>query len=162
VNFTKRYLNRGAAAFLLTLAASALAACGSGSDNTSSTIPIMTMSNSGSCNKLSPKIGQIAVLSTKSHGVSGKARVVDDCTIEITNFTYDGGGLPDVFVYGGKARNYAVGFPIGPNLFGKAQANATIVLTLKDKELDNLDGISIWCVRAGVSFGDGVFAASVP
>jgi len=25
--------------------------------------------------------------------------------------------------------------------------------------LDDLDGVSVWCVPAGVSFGDGLFAA---
>jgi hypothetical protein len=141
------------------LSALALSACGGGSDSTAAASNTSANSLNTSCTKLSPKIGQVATLSTRAHGVSGKARIVDDCTIEITNFNYDGGGLPDVFVYGAKAANYASGFAIGPNLFGKAQSNATIVLTLKEKDLDNLDGISIWCVRASANFGDGLFVA---
>jgi Electron transfer DM13 len=136
-----------------------LSACGGGSDAPTTTAQNTAVTNGAACTKLSPKVGQIATLSTKAHGVSGKARIVDDCTIEITNFNYDGGGLPDVFVYGAKAKNYAAGFAIGTNLFGKSQTNATLVLTLKDKEIDNLDGISIWCVRAGANFGDGTFVA---
>ena len=84
--------------------------------------------------------------------------VVDSCTLQITNFNYDGGGLPDVFVYGAKARNYASGFPIGTNLFGKPVVNGTVRVALKEGDLDKLDGVSIWCVRAGANFGDGLFA----
>jgi hypothetical protein len=135
-----------------------VAACGGGSDPVTAPVAAAPVSNAATtCTKLSPKIGQTATLSTRSHGVTGTAKVVDDCTIEITNFNYDGGGLPDVFFYGAKSSNYANGFAIGENQFGKKQTNSAIKLTLKDKELDNLDGISLWCVRAGVSFGDGLF-----
>jgi Electron transfer DM13 len=140
-----------------------IAACGGGSDPPANLTPMVSMDaaplpNAGaSCTKTSPKIGQVATLSTRGHGVSGQARVIDDCTIELTNFNFDGGGLPDVFVYGAKGAAYSTGFAIGGNLFGKPQTNSTILLTLKDKEIDNLDGISIWCVRASVSFGDGIF-----
>jgi Electron transfer DM13 len=109
------------------------------------------------CTKSNAKVGRSAVLVTKGHGVTGTATVIDDCTIEIKNFSYDGGGLPDVFVYGGKGGDYKAGFPIGPNLFGTRRTNETIQVTLKVGELDALDGISIWCVGAGVSFGDGLF-----
>lgn len=110
------------------------------------------------CTQSNPKVGTIANLQTRSHAVSGQAKVLDDCTIEIVNFNYDGGGLPDVFVYGATAGAYASGFAIGPNLFGEVKTNATLILKLKDGDLDKLDGISIWCVRAAVSFGDGRFA----
>jgi hypothetical protein len=133
-----------------------LAGCGGGGDS--------TIGGNGSlstalqtCAKTNAKVGQTAVLSTRSHLVSGTATVLDDCTIEIKNFTYDGLGLPDVFVYGGKAGNYAAGFPIGNNLFGTRRTNETIRVTLKTGDLDKLDGISIWCIGAGVSFGDGLF-----
>jgi hypothetical protein len=98
-------------------------------------------------------------LRTVQHGVSGMVKVLDNCTLQITNFNYDGGGLPDVFVYGGKGGDYAAGFAIGPNLFGTPVVNGTVLLPLKDGDLDKLDGVSIWCVRARVNFGDGLFAA---
>jgi Electron transfer DM13 len=133
-------------------------ACGGGSGPVSAPAVATPITNAApTCTKLSPKIGQTATLSTRSHGVTGTAKVVDDCTIEISNFNYDGGGLPDVFFYGAKSSNYSAGFAIGENQFGKKQANSAVKLTLKDKELDNIDGISLWCVRAGVSFGDGLF-----
>jgi hypothetical protein len=91
--------------------------------------------------------------------VSGVARIVDNCTIEVTAFNYDGGGLPDVFFYGGVNNDYRNGFPIGANLFGRPMVNATVTLTLRDGDLDRMDGISVWCVRANANFGDGKFAA---
>lgn len=110
------------------------------------------------CDKTNAKVGQVANLSTRSHGVSGKATVIDNCTIEIRNFSYDGGGLSKVFVYGGKAGNYVAGFPIGINLRGTAFANQTLTVRLNPGDLDKLDGISIWCSDANANFGDGRFA----
>ena len=107
--------------------------------------------------KTSAKVGKTLNLSTRAHGVSGTATVVDDCTIELSNFNYDGGGLPDVYVWGAKGGNYSSGFRIGSNLFGTPRSNATVTVTLKPGDIDNLDGISIWCERARVSFGDGLF-----
>ncbi len=110
------------------------------------------------CDKTHPKVGQVATLSTRSHGVSGKATVIDNCTLEIRNFSYDGLGLSRVFVYGGVGGNYAAGFPIGPNLRGTVFANQTLTVTLAAGDLDKLDGISIWCTDANANFGDGKFA----
>jgi hypothetical protein len=119
--------------------------------------PVGAIPPAAACTKSNAKVGRSAVLVTEAHGVTGTATVIDDCTIEIKNFSYDGGGLPDVFVYGGKGGNYSSGFAVGPNLFGTRRTNETIQVTLPTGALDALDGISIWCVRAGVSFGDGLF-----
>ena len=135
----------------------ALFGCGSGTGTPSVPAQSAILAGSQTCGKTSVKIGQIATLQTRAHGVTGTAKVIDNCTIEVSNFNYDGGGLPDVFAYGGKAGNYAAGFAIGKNLFGTKATNGAVTLTLKDGDLDNLDGLSIWCVRAGVSFGDGLF-----
>jgi Electron transfer DM13 len=139
-----------------TLAVIAFSISGCGSESASSTSSAQTTPTQV-CTKSNAKVGKTATLSTKAHGVSGIATVIDDCTIEIKNFNYDGGGLPDVFVYGAKASNYASGFPIGTNLFGTRRTNETLRITLKTGDLDGLDGISIWCVRAGANFGDGLF-----
>ena len=117
-------------------------------------VPVM----GASCEKTNPRVGQVATLSMLAHGVSGKATVVDNCTIEIRNFNYDGGGLSKVFVYGGKASNYVAGFPIGNNLRGTSFANQTLTVTLNMGDLDKLDGISIWCADANANFGAGLFA----
>jgi Electron transfer DM13 len=135
----------------------ALYGCGSGTGTPSAPAQAAVQVGGQTCAKTSAKIGQVATLQTRAHGVTGTAKVIDNCTIEMSNFNYDGGGLPDVFAYGGKAGNYAAGFAIGKNLFGTKVTNGSITLTLKDGDLDNLDGLSVWCVRAGVSFGDGLF-----
>jgi Electron transfer DM13 len=103
------------------------------------------------------KVGKTAALSTRSHLVSGQVRVVDSCTLEITNFNYDGGGLSKVQVYGGLAGNFVAGFPIGPNLKGTVYTGQTLRVTLNAGDIDKLDGISIWCIDANANFGDARF-----
>ena len=105
----------------------------------------------------SGKIGQTATLSTLGHRVSGVAKVVDDCTIEVANFSYDGGGLQFVYAYGALNANYAAGFILGPNIRGLAYNNQLLVIELKSGDIDKMNSISIWCTEARVSFGDGVF-----
>lgn len=154
--------------------AAALSACGGGGSEqaiAASAAPVTTTSPvvatvptapSGgftpvACEKTNAKVGQVATLSTRSHGVSGKVVVVDNCTLEIRNFSYDGGGLSKVFVYGGTAGNYTAGFPVGNNLRGTSFANQTLTVNLKAGELDKMDGVSIWCTDANANFGDGLF-----
>lgn len=113
--------------------------------------------NSG-CGTTHARVGQTATLTTRSHGVRGTARVVDDCTIVIENFFFDGAGV-DVRVYGATGGNYRGGFGMGPDLLRAGGYNGeTLTASLPaGKTLDNIDGISIWCVPVGVSFGDGLF-----
>lgn len=155
-----RTLNRRAplalSPMVLTLA---LAACGGGGSDPVPPPATQPPAQIAACSKTSAKIGQIANLSTRSHNVKGQAKVIDDCTLEISNFSYDGGGLSKVFVYGGKGGNYAAGFAIGPNLKGTVFNNQTLRVTLQAGDLDKLDGISIWCTDANANFGDGTFAA---
>ena len=112
----------------------------------------------GGCGQTHSRVGAVATLSTRSHRVSGTATVVDDCTIRFDMFNFDGRGI-EVRVYGGLNNNYRAGFAMGPNLLrSTAYANESFTVTLpSDKSLDDLDGVSIWCVPVGVSFGDGQF-----
>ena len=171
-------------ALSLVVMAAALSACGGGGNDqaiTASTAPVTTVSpvvtappatlpptapntpGGGSapmaCEKTNAKVGQVATLSTRAHGVSGKVVVIDNCTLEIRNFNYDGGGLSKVFVYGGKAGNYAAGFPVGINLRGTSFANQTLTVALSAGDLDKMDGVSIWCTDANANFGDGAFVS---
>lgn len=111
------------------------------------------------CAKTHSRVGQTAVLQKRFHGVEGKAHVIDDCTIEITDFAFDGGGI-DVRVFGGLAGNFARGFAMGNDLRRAAgYANAKVRVNLPaSRTLDDLDGVSIWCVPAGADFGSGSFA----
>jgi hypothetical protein len=104
-------------------------------------------------------VGWVASLSTNSHNVSGQATIVDDCTIRIDNFNYDGGGLDDVRVYAGLNGDYDGGFAISDNLFGTTFTDETLTLTLpQSRTLDELNGISVWCILAQADFGSGMFA----
>jgi mono/diheme cytochrome c family protein len=111
------------------------------------------------CPDTHPNVGQMAVLVEHSHGVSGVAEIVDDCTIVLRAFHFDGAGI-DVRAYGGLGGNYHGGFSMSDNLVrSSAYQNAELVVTLPDdKTLDDLDGISIWCVPVGVDFGSGLFS----
>ena len=61
------------------------------------------------CDATHPKIGQVAELSTFAHQVSGTAVIVDDCTVRVDDFVFDGGGI-DVRFYSGLGGNYLDGF----------------------------------------------------
>jgi len=103
------------------------------------------------------KVGQTATLETKFHGVSGIATILDDCTIQIDGFDFDGGGI-NVQLYGGLAGDYARGFSMSGDL-RRETPYVNEVLTVQLPEgltLDDLDGISVWCVPAGADFGSGI------
>jgi len=107
------------------------------------------------CNKTHEKIGYSGNFETFAHNVSGKATIIDDCTIEISQFSYDGGG-PDVYLYAAKEHNYisSEAFAIGPKLNGQIYNDAKFFIKLpNDKSLDDLTGLSVWCVDFEADFG---------
>lgn len=110
------------------------------------------------CPATHPRIGEMAVLEGKGHSVEGTARIVDDCTIAFEDFRYDGGGI-DVRVYGALGGDYREGFAISGDLVGTRFEGTILVVQLpEDRTLDDLDGVSIWCTAADVSFGDALFS----
>lgn len=112
------------------------------------------------CAAADPRIGQNARLRTYFHSVSGTARIVDDCTIEIQDFTYDGGGL-DVRVYGARDLSFSDPVILSRDLRRPGgYRGATLTVKLPEGvTLDDVRAIAIWCVPADVNFGDGVFGA---
>jgi len=107
------------------------------------------------CGKTHEKVGHSGNFETFAHNVSGKATIIDDCTIEISQFSYDGGG-PDVYLYGAKEHNYSSveAFAIGPKLNGQIYNDAKFFIKLPDgKTLDDLTGLSVWCVDFEADFG---------
>lgn len=110
------------------------------------------------CAATHPMVGATAILEENFHDVGGIARIVDDCTIEITEFTFDGEGI-DVRLYGGLDGNYDDGFAIGDNLLRPGgYSGETLTFTLPpERTMDDLDGVSVWCVPVGVDFGSGRF-----
>jgi mono/diheme cytochrome c family protein len=110
------------------------------------------------CDATHPKVGQMATLSTLAHSVSGTAEIIDDCTIRVTDFNYDGGGI-NVRFYSGQGGNYVGGFPMSEDLIrATPYIDESVYAQLPEgRTLDELDGISVWCVDVAVSFGDGIF-----
>ncbi|MBU2871697.1 DM13 domain-containing protein [Colwellia sp. E2M01] len=112
-----------------------------------------------SCTTSHSKVGYSGFFNTLAHNVSGKATIIDDCTIEISQFSYDGGG-PEVFFYGAIDHAYASAdaFSLGEKLTGTEYNNGTITITLpQNKSLDDLTGLSVWCVDFNANFGQMTF-----
>lgn len=112
------------------------------------------------CGSTHEKIGQTGFFNTLAHNVAGKAEIIDNCTIKITQFSYDGGG-PDVYFYAAidGAYNSEASFRIGNRLNGISYENGEFTLKLpNNKTLDDLNGISVWCVEFSANFGDVTFA----
>lgn len=112
------------------------------------------------CGKDHPRVGWTATLSTKAHGVRGTAVIVDNCTVEVRNFFFDGRGL-DVKLYGTKGTNFRQGWPMSEDLIrSPAYMDETVIGKLpQGRTLDDLDAISVWCIDIPVDFGSGSFKA---
>lgn len=111
------------------------------------------------CASTHVKVGQTGFFSTFAHNVAGKAEIIDNCTIEITEFSYDGGG-PDVYFYAANEGAYDSegAFSMGRRLNGTIHEDGVFTLKLpNNKTLDDLNGISVWCVDFSANFGDLTF-----
>lgn len=118
------------------------------------------LSGSG-CTSDHPLVGQQQEFQTRFHDVSGVVRIIDDCTIQISNFNYDGQG-PLVYFYGALDGRYASSdaFIIGEQLNGTVFANDELTLTLPaGRSLDDLNGISVWCADFDINFGSASFTS---
>jgi hypothetical protein len=112
------------------------------------------------CGTDDPRVGQTAELeNTFVHHVQGTARIVDDCTIVISGFYYDGKGI-DVRIAGirnGDFQDYVV--LSQENLVRQdPYVNETLTVTLPEGvTLDDVPEISVFCVPFRLSFADGTF-----
>ena len=112
---------------------------------------------SSGCGTTSPRVGWTADLgiNTGEGQVSGFVTAVDDCTLELRDFSYDGNGI-DVRVYGSQTTAFKPGFPLGPNIVGRVFKKETLRVSLPpDKKLTDLEWVGIWCVAVGANFGSG-------
>ena len=106
------------------------------------------------------QVGWVAKFTSFEQGIAGTATVTGPNTLHLTGFSYSGGGLGDVRFYSGKGGVYFNGFAFGPQLAGRVWSGESLDLTLPPgRTVADLDGIAVWCVRAGVDFGDGRFHA---
>ncbi|MEM7258723.1 MAG: DM13 domain-containing protein [Pseudomonadota bacterium] len=111
------------------------------------------------CSADHPFVRRTATLSTLAHGVSGSVTVVDDCTLEVINFNYDGRG-PSVYFYGGQDGDYISdnAFSIGPRLNGRPWQNESLTLKIPEgKSLDDFNSVSVWCFDFNANFGEAFF-----
>ena len=111
------------------------------------------------CTSKSPLVGTGSELSSLAHGVSGTVYVIDDCTLAIDNFHYDGKGLK-VEIYSSKNGDFTEGRPLSIDLLRPTQAydNDLMILRLpKGQSVETIEGLSVWCSDAKVSFGDVLF-----
>lgn len=124
-------------------------------------LTLNTLNNEGisTCDKTHASVGYFGYFETLAHGVSGRAEIIDDCTIKVTEFYYDGQG-PDVFFYAAIDHKYAESgaFAISQAIQGPAYENAEFVLRLPNgKTLDDLNSLSVWCVDFDANFGQLLF-----
>ena len=109
-----------------------------------------------------PRAGWETHLSEAGHGVSGTVTMVDERTLRLTHFNYDG-HAPDMFVYVGtnKTRNAfrtGAGLAVGPRL-ARAYRDETLVVQLPEGQtFDGRNAVCIWCVAVQFNFGWGTFA----
>ena len=107
-----------------------------------------------------PNVGMTAVIEGINHGVSGTARIVDNCTIVIEHFYYDGIAL-DPHVVGSKADDSNLIILSDSILRLGGYQDETLTVTLPTGvTLDDIERIGIACIPFGViplSFGAGTF-----
>ncbi|MBX2882441.1 MAG: DM13 domain-containing protein [Granulosicoccus sp.] len=107
------------------------------------------------CSSSHPLVGSSAEFETFFHEVTGRATIIDDCTISVTEFGYDGLG-PQVYFYAALDGRYSGedAFILGERLDGQSYSNASIDLKIPSgKSLDDLNGLSVWCADFDVDFG---------
>jgi mono/diheme cytochrome c family protein len=134
----------------------------SGSDAGNDTGPDVddTPDVGSNCEATHERVGWTAELSEQFHNVGGTAEIIDNCTVRISNFTYDGRGI-NVSVYGAADSNYDDGYSMTADLVrSQPYEGETIFARLPaGRSLDDLDGVSVWCVDVAIDFGSGVFSA---
>lgn len=128
------------------------------------------------CTMLNPNIGKSATFSTRDHNVGGTATILSDCEIEITDFTFDGGGS-DVRVYGAlDESSFRGGINLSPEdlkdfgATGEPNFRDTFSVFLEEGTFflndpnnanptaDNqINALSIWCVPFRRNFGSLTF-----
>merc|ERR1719187_3077713 len=124
----------------------------------------------------SVKIGDIP---TKHHAVSGELWALDDKTLMVKNFNYDGTG-PDAFFWVGKEGtpaqtnedttailahpfegiHYKYRNEAAPILKAASQETVTLVLP-ENMKVSDLKWLSVWCRKFSVDFGNVMFSADV-
>ena len=125
------------------------------------TLDLMAGTPPRTCGTDHPMVGYTGTFQTYAHNVAGTATIIDNCTIEITSFDYDGGG-PLVYFYASDTNDFTSdsAFRIGPQLNGQTYENATLTVKLSEHHsLDSIQWLSVWCIDFNANFGDLMFEA---
>jgi hypothetical protein len=104
-------------------------------------------------------VGAVAVLDGRNHDVAGTFTLVDDCTLVLEDFQFDGGGL-DVRVVGSADGDFSTGHVLTTDLRrSEGYDGETLEIALPEGTTpDDVRELSVWCVPAGADFGSGVLA----
>lgn len=103
------------------------------------------------------KVGDIATFSTLAHQVAGTAHIINNRTIELRNFYYDGGGIEVKVYLSPNPVSFNPYVAISDDLLGMAFTNTTLTLDVPvGTDLNLYTNISIWCTH-GFNFGSGSF-----
>lgn len=110
----------------------------------------------------SPQVGWQAVLVEDSHDVGGTVTIVDDDTVRLDDFTYDGGANFVYFYLGADESDFSFfqGLRIGELLSGTSYdgSQGPLFVDLPAGEtLEGYHGFSVWCERFQANFGSGTF-----
>ncbi|MEZ4323359.1 MAG: DM13 domain-containing protein [Myxococcota bacterium] len=107
-----------------------------------------------------PGVGWVAELDGRFHDVGGTAEIVDESTIEVRDFTYDGGGINARLFLLVDGEDFHRDLELTDNLVGSPSDGDTLTLTIPEgATFDDFNLITLWCIPAAVSFGDGIFEA---
>jgi len=115
------------------------------------------------CGMEHEKFNTTGELETFQHEVTGTVVIIDDCSFEVKNFTYDGTG-PDVFWYAADTReNLDTGFIMDaiPEEHGPWDGSEEVIVKLPEGVTwDDVNVISVWCRAFGIDFGSVAFGES--
>lgn len=103
---------------------------------------------------------------TLYHKVAGEVYALDDSTLFIKNFMYDG-TAPDAYFWMGSSSAPDKNGVIVPDEKGRSEklgeyTGNDLILTLPRKKLSEISWLSVWCEEFAVDFGNVVFGSVTP
>ena len=117
------------------------------------------LSPQSECGGDDPRVGQTATWFAELHGIQGTLRIIDNCTIDIEHFSYDGIAL-DARIVGMKGtEDCDNGTILTPDIRrdgGYVDETYTIKLP-EDVTLDDVERIGLCCAPVGFIFTQGTF-----
>ena len=105
-----------------------------------------------------PDVGWTAELENFAHGVGGTAVIIDERTIELRDFTFDGGGVDARLFLLADGAEFNEDIELSDNLVGTEFTGETFTVTIPDGVVfEDWNLITLWCIPFSTAFGSGVF-----